>query len=181
MATERIFISADVPMVPEIEEAIADIKKASNVRPVPKEQMHITLKFLGDTDAASIPILCSELKDRLSSFSGFGLAMKGMGVFPDIRNPRVVWIGFEDPEELIKLSDAVTEAVSSLKLRCDKKKFSPHVTLGRINGKTDLSAILEKYREKEFCRFRCTSVNVMRSELTPKGAKHSVVCRIELS
>ncbi len=177
---ERIFISIDIPLNDNIENLLHELRNVKNVRPVSKNQIHITLKFLGDTESSSIPKLCAELKTALSGTSSFELSMKGLGVFPNEHNPRVIWIGFEKSDEMVKLANDVENVLSSLKLNYDKKKFSPHVTVGRINGKSDITDILSNNREKEFCKFQCSSVNVMKSELLPTGAKHTVVESIRL-
>ena len=89
-------------------------------------------------------------------------------------------MGVKAPDELFSIADIVDETVRSMKLKCDDKKFSPHITVGRIDGRPDLKDIFEKNKGRGFCSFRCSSVKVMKSELTPKGAIHSVIESIEL-
>ena len=78
------------------------------------------------------------------------------------------------------LADKVRSVLDSLKIGYDGKKFSPHLTLARTNGPADISEFIKSYSEEEFSRFTCSSVKVMKSELSPKGARHTVMKRIEL-
>lgn len=176
----RTFISVDIPMTDEIEQLLEELKGVPNVRPVPEGQIHITLKFLGDTYPDKVEKLCRALRTSLSGTPSFDLSLKGIGAFPSIRDPRVIWVGFEDSSELLSLASIVDETVSMLKLKCDDKRFSPHMTVGRVNGRTDIASLVASDTDKVFCSFRCTHVNIMRSELTPKGARHSVIERIDL-
>lgn len=176
----RTFISIDVPITDEIRSILRDLKLTDGIRPSPESQIHITLKFLGDTDSRKIPKLCEKLKIAFEGKERFDLCMKGIGMFPNSRNPRVLWIGFDDGALLRDTADLVNSVVNSMNLTADDKPFSPHVTVGRFDGKADISGILSKYMGAEFCRFTCSRINVMKSELSPKGAKHSVMGTVEL-
>lgn len=176
----RTFISVDVPITDEIEGILGRMRSLDNIRPVPKDQIHLTLKFLGDTDEKDVKRVCDSLKDVLSGTGPFDICVKGVGAFPDKKHARVVWLGVKEPEPLIETADKVDSVVKGMRLSSDDKRFSPHITVGRINGRADLKDIFERYRDTEFCRFSCGHVDVMKSVLTPKGAIHSVVERIEL-
>ncbi len=176
----RTFISVDVPMTDGLKETLDALKGYENVRTVNEEQLHLTLKFLGDTDEKKVEKLCSALKASLDGKNPFDVVIEGTGAFPNERNPRVVWLGVRDPGRLIELADAVDSTVKGLNIKADDKKFSPHLTLGRINGRCDLKEFFKENGGKVFCSFRCDHVDVMKSVLTPKGAIHSVISRIEL-
>ena len=176
----RTFISVDIPLTDAIKEALDEMKRTDNVRPVPEGQMHLTLKFLGDQDERKVEKLCSSLKDTLNGTEPCDIVVEGVGAFPDMRRPKVVWLGVKDPESLIGLAKKVDSAVKRMKLKSDDKRFSPHITIGRVNGRAELDDFFSRYKGIEFCRFRCDHVDVMKSVLTPKGAIHSVVKRIEL-
>ena len=176
----RTFISIDIPVTDEIAGALDDLKRTENVRPVPKQQMHLTLKFLGDQDERKVERLCSSLRDALSGTGPFDITVEGIGAFPDMKHPKVVWLGIKDPELLIGLADKVDSVVKGLKLKADDKRFSPHITVGRVTGRTDLKDFFARYEKTSFCSFTCGHVDVMKSVLTPKGAIHSMIERIEL-
>lgn len=176
----RTFISVDIPLTDVIDEVLGEMRRADNVRPVPKEQIHLTLKFLGDQDEKKIERLCSSLRDSLHGTEPFDIRVEGVGAFPDIRHPKVVWLGVKDPKPLIELANKVDSAVKAMKLKSDDKRFSPHITIGRVNGRADLDDFFGRYKGTSFCTCRCDHIDVMKSVLTPKGAIHSVVERIEL-
>jgi len=176
----RTFISIDIPLTDAIEEVLDEMKRTDNVRPVPKGQIHLTLKFLGDQDERKVEKLCSSLKETLNGTEPFDIIVEGVGAFPDMKHPKVVWLGVRNPELLIGLADKVDSAVKGLKLKSDDKRFSPHITIGRVNGKANLDDFFCRYKGTEFCCFRCDHVDVMKSVLTPKGAIHSIIERIEL-
>ena len=176
----RTFISVDIPLTDVIDEVLGEMRRADNVRPVPKEQIHLTLKFLGDQDEKKIERLCSSLRDSLHGTEPFDIRVEGVGAFPDIRHPKVVWLGVKDPKPLIELANKVDSAVKAMKLKSDDKRFSPHITIGMVNGRADLDDFFGRYKGTSFCTCRCDHIDVMKSVLTPKGAIHSVVERIEL-
>ena len=176
----RTFISVDVPITEEISSLLKTLRAIKGIRVPPEGQIHLTLKFLGDTDEKKVTKLCASLREALSDSSSFDVNIEGLGAFPNERNPRVLWMGVKEPEELIGLADIVDETVRSLNLRCDDKKFSPHITVGRVEGRPDLKYVFKNLKGKGFCSFRCSSVKVMKSELTPRGAIHTVIDSIEL-
>ena len=176
--TVRTFISIDVPITNSIKDIVDEAHRTRNVRAVSLKQIHITLRFLGDTDERKLPELCSRLKDVFKGFGQFDVCVKGTGVFPDIKRPRVIWIGVEHPERLIEASDIVTKILDSMKLDYDGKKFSPHITIGRVEGKADIEGILD--HDAIFSQFSCTEIKVMGSELRPTGAVHTVIDRVPL-
>ena len=177
----RLFVSVEVSVSETMRSAISEIGSIRNVRPSREDQIHITLSFLGDTPSERIPGLVSNLRESLSGTSLFGLSLKGVGAFPNVRRPRVVWIGIDDGrDELALLADRVREAVRKSRLRQDDKPFSPHVTVGRVQGPADISEAERKYRGTVFSEFTVGSVRLMRSVLASSGAKHTVVEDIAL-
>ena len=176
----RTFISVDVPVTEELRSVLETLKKVDGVRVTPENQLHLTLKFLGDVDEKNVERLCSELKRSLAGTEPFDVVIQGTGAFPNQRNPRVLWLGVKDPKRLIDAAEVVDSTVKGLKIKADDKKFSPHLTVGRINGKCDLKDFFKNNDKKVFCSFRCDHIDVMKSVLTPKGAMHSIVDRIKL-
>ena len=176
----RTFISIDVPITDEISSLLDSLRAIKGIKVPPDGQIHLTLKFLGDTDDKKVKKLCTSLREALFDSPTFDITIEGLGAFPNERNPRVLWMGVKAPDELINIAEIVDDNIKSLNLRCDDKKFSPHITVGRIDGRPDLKELFEKNKGRCFCRFRCSSVSVMKSELTPRGAIHTVIDSIEL-
>ena len=177
----RLFVSVDVSVSEAMRSVVAEIGSIRNVRASKEDQIHITLSFLGDTPPERIPGLVANLRESLSGISSFGLSLKGIGAFPNVRRPRVVWIGIDEGrDELALLADRVRGAVAKSRLRQDDKPFSPHVTVGRVQGPADVSEAERRYRGTVFSEFTVGSVRLMRSVLAPSGAKHTVVEDIAL-
>ena len=176
--TIRTFISIDVPITDEIKNIVDRVRHIRNVKSVSVKQIHITLRFLGCTDERRLPELCSRLQSKFEGFGRFDVSVKGTGVFPDAKRPRVVWMGVESPEPLIKASRMVTEVLDEMGLDYDRKAFSPHITIGRVNGKAELDDVL--MIQDIFSQFTCTEIKVMGSELRPTGAVHTVIGTVKL-
>ena len=177
----RLFVSVDVSVSEAMRSIAAEIGSIRNVRASKEDQIHITLSFLGDTPPERIPGLVANLRESLSGISSFGLSLKGIGAFPNVRRPRVVWIGIDEGRnELALLAGRVRYAVRKSRLKQDDKPFSPHVTIGRVQGPVDVSELEKRYRDKVFSEFRVDSVRLMSSVLGPSGAKHTLVERIVL-
>ena len=177
--SKRLFVSVSVPVTDAMRDAISELAKVRNVRTEKTEKIHITLCFLGDTDVRRIPELRDRLRDALSSEHDFQIRLEGIGAFPDMRRPRVVWIGIES-DALAAIAGKVRGAIADCGLDFDRKPFSAHVTIGRVSGHADVSNISDRYRNIVFAEFKADSVRLMASELLPTGAKHTVVERFPL-
>ncbi len=177
--SRRLFVSVSVPVTDPIRDTLAELASVGNVRAEKADKIHITLCFLGDTDVRRIPELRDRLRETLSSEHRFTIRLKGIGAFPDVKRPRVVWIGIES-DALARIVDAVRGVVDSCRLDHDRKPFSPHVTVGRVNGRADVRGLAERHRDTVYAKFEADSVRLMASELLPTGAKHTVVERFPL-
>jgi len=172
----RLFIAVDLPA--EIRPAIVDlcqgIGAARWVRP---EQLHITLRFLGDTPEDQL----DDLRERLRQVRapGFELALRGTGVFPpagDRKPARVLWLGLDPPEPLRILKIAVDTALGP-DPEAAKRGFSPHLTLARfpIRPRHDLDRFLADHAGFDGGRFLVGTFRLYRSTLRPAGALHEIV------
>ena len=177
MAKVRTFVSLRVPEDDGILHLLDDLSSVRGIRTVRREQIHLTLLFLGDTDERDVRGLIDSLRISMRSFAPFDIAMRGTGAFPDMKRPRVFWIGADGGTALYDVADAVRRSADGLGLGYDRKPFRPHVTLGRISGRADISCMIS---DREFCTFRCSEILVMGSELGDGGAKHTVLGRIPL-
>lgn len=138
MAALRTFIAINVP--PAVLDTITRIQNrfkslglhASWVKP---GNIHLTLKFLGDTDPDRIPGIQYTLTETLASYTRFQLLLDSVGVFPDTKNPRVLWLGLKDGEGALKtLQTDIEKALESIGFPKEQRPFSPHVTLARIKS-----------------------------------------------
>ncbi len=137
--------------------------------------IHLTLKFLGDVDEALVPEVVEAVGRAAGASSGFDMTTTRLGAFPSPRRPRVVWAGVDAPDALYELQTAVDGELASLGFERERKRFHPHVTLGRLREPgADLSGLLAAVDVPR----EATSVDrvlVMKSTLRPSGAVHEVV------
>ena len=144
-----------------------------DAKPTKINQIHFTLEFLGEIDE----IRCERVKNIIKkiSFSSFDLSLKGVGVFPNLKNPRVIWIGIDSNgvEKLIAIANEIGMKLTALGFQNDKK-FKPHLTIFRVKKKiNDISVMMKKYQTVEFGIQTISKIKVKRSVLSPKGPEYS--------
>lgn len=106
---------------------------------------------------------------------GGRITVKGVGYFPNIKRPRIVWAGVESDVDIRGIAADLRRGLREAGLPFDDKPFSPHITVGRVRGEPDLQALLRRYRTEEFGSVLCGDIRVMKSNLGTGGAEHSVV------
>ena len=144
-----------------------------DAKPTKIDQIHFTLKFLGEIDE----IRCEQVKDTIKkiSFSSFDLLLKGVGGFPNLKNPRVIWIRIDENgvEKLTALANEIGMKLTSLGFE-DDKKFKPHLTIFRVKKKiNDISVMMKNYQTIDFGTQTVSKIKVKRSVLSPKGPEYS--------
>lgn len=141
------------------------------------EGMHLTLKFLGEIEEKRVPKIEASLEMATNGIGSFSLRVSSMGTFPDIRRPRVVWIGLEeDGGSLSKLQENVERELGAIGFPGEKRGFTPHLTLGRIRSNRNIEKLLNLINEEkavEVGGFGVSSILLMRSELRPTGAVYT--------
>lgn len=136
METYRLFIAAELPPPVKTElVAIQERLQRGNppVRWVAPEAMHLTLHFLGETDAALLPQLGTALRAAAAGHAAIELHLAGAGAFPNLRQPGVLWVGVGGAvAALQRLQAAVETSIAALGLPRESRPFHPHLTLGRV-------------------------------------------------
>ena len=182
----RTFVS--VPLPASLVEAIHQYQHPlqqydADVRWVSSDNLHITLKFLGDVDEARLPGMSFALKAALASETSFSAAMEGSGTFPHSGAPRVVWVGLsQGGSRLTRLAHRVDTALAGLGFPAETRPFRPHVTIGRVKTPRNIRPLLEAIEADPFEgeRFSVESVHLMKSVLTPAGPQYSVLNSFKL-
>ncbi len=174
----RLFLAIACPN--ELKERIInvqrEVKPAGSMKLVERENIHLTLKFLGEVNDKKIPAITENL-NFLNEEKKFKVILKGVGAFPNAGHARVIWVGVEDGDVIINLNKKIEEELSKLGFGRDER-FHPHFTIARVKFVKDrgkLQDIFEKYKNEEFCNFIAEKIELMKSELTPKGPVYSVV------
>jgi 2'-5' RNA ligase len=157
---------------------------ARHVTWVKPGNLHLTLKFLGNARAAQAKRLLESLRHKARKLSPFEVALAGLGAFPSLRRPRVIWVGVtEGADALRDLAAKVEGAAAKAGFPRESRAFSPHLTLGRVKmaGKGEsLQALLARSDPGPLGRFPVGEVVLFQSRLSPGGAVHTPLHRVAL-
>ncbi|WP_299027630.1 RNA 2',3'-cyclic phosphodiesterase [uncultured Thermanaerothrix sp.] len=156
------------------------------IRWVPPENIHLTLRFLGEIQPETLQGFITYLPSLAQAFSPFTLHLQGLGVFPGLRHPRVLWVGVKAPESLFNLQHEVENLAHQLGIPPEDRPFTPHITLGRMRpdfGSQD-QIVLETQLRNLAQRFNASlyveEVCLFRSDLLPDGARYTLLLRTPL-
>lgn len=171
----RAFIS--IPVAPHVTQAIAACQRelvaaaGEAVRWTPVDQIHLTLQFLGNVSPTELAQIQKRLRGIMKSLQ---LLAQGLGAFPSLRNPRVIWVGLGGDIDELK---AVQSAVENATGRREDRPFHPHLTIGRVREGKRVRLNLNQWKSQPFGEWTAGELLLMQSKLSPKGATHSVVPR----
>lgn len=180
----RTFVAIEPP--PGVREELARLAqelgpRAGRVRWARPGGMHLTLKFLGDTRPEDVAAMAEALVQAVAGFGELELALDGLGRFPAQGRPRVVWAGLTGQAgRLAELAGRVEEALSPFGYPPEKRPFSPHLTLGRVEKAAPaLTALLDKAKVRPQ-GFTVRELAHFRSTLTPRGAIYDKLTQIPI-
>lgn len=176
----RMFISIPIRDKQALAPILAEMKLTHNVRPSPIDQMHITMRFIGDIDDGKTKKVVKAVSDAVAGMEPFTITIGNAGCFPKPERPSVLWIGAEPGTTLRSISDRIATNLKAANIQFDEKPFKSHITVGRCTGPMDPRPFIEKYSGKEIETFLCDEILIMRSELSPQGAKHTVLERVKI-
>jgi 2'-5' RNA ligase len=182
----RLFIASKIILDPSTKKHISSIRSKlhrENIKWVNTDIMHITYKFLGDTDEQLLPDIKDQLQEIAAKFPKTSLILKGMGVFPSPFKPRVLWLGFEENNILTKLAESIDKQLEQLGFETENRPFKPHLTLGRIKYLKDKNTLLELLKNYQTCQFQEIPINqitLFKSQLTPSGPIYTPLANFEL-
>ena len=146
--------------------------------------LHLTLKFLGAVPEERIEAIAGALSTSAPDLHPFEARIRGLGAFPSAVKPRVIWAGVHDgAAEMTTLAGRVDAALAPLGFAREERPFSPHVTLGRVRQPRRDPALAEALAgaiAREFGRMRVPGAFLMRSELSPRGARYSELAKVPL-
>ena len=176
----RSFIAVAMP--PEVAERLVAAQDrlrpvAGGVKWVDSGSFHVTLKFLGAVEEGRLRETWRSVAEALTGATAFALRLKGVGAFPDARRARVIWAGTkEGREELLGLAERVEQACERHGFARENRPFQGHLTLGRVREPVVNERLVEEIEGlagEEFGTVRADRVLLMKSELTPKGARYT--------
>lgn len=183
MSLLRSFIAIEIPL--EIQKNI--YKETSNfrreidglVRWVSAENIHLSLKFLGDVSPSNVEFLIQMLRNEADNVDGFSIHLTGLGSFPSLKRPRVLYIGIHAPAGMEALHRGIESASRRLGYESEERPFAPHLTLGRV--RQNITAVeqqkirrwIEATQVDVLGTVRVDSVHLYKSELKPSGSVYT--------
>lgn len=187
----RTFLSIDLPESTK-NEIISHIQRfkdltQSKIRWVNRENLHITLKFLGKFDGSHIQPLDILLSDRLKTIPKFNIHIDRMGAFPNFHTPKITWLGFDYPENLSQIYKHIEDCVVKLGYEADDKPFLPHLTLGRVRrdlSNSEIKDIGQTMANVDLniqAEFIAERVTLFKSDLTREGPIYSKLFEVKLA
>ncbi|MBT3368774.1 MAG: RNA 2',3'-cyclic phosphodiesterase [Nitrospina sp.] len=184
MSVVRAFIAVDLP--PDLQERLAQVihklKEQMGdvpVRWVPAENMHLTLKFLGDVSMSNLDVLKDILRGEAVDREQMVISLGTLGAYPKVRRPRVIWVRMEAPAELDALQRSIDKQTARVGYARDNRPFSPHITMGRVsrNATPDevriVGDVLNTMKIGYLGVARIGAVHLYRSDLQSDGAVYS--------
>lgn len=190
MSLLRAFIAVEIPL--EIRKSVCKViaplqeEVGNAVRWVPMENMHLTLKFLGDVSPVNVELLSQMLRAEVDLFHCFDLHLSGLGAFPNIKRPRVIYVGIQAPPTLDSLQRGIESSARRLGYESEERGFSPHLTVGRIKQNVTgaeqqtIRHALEETRIDSLGTARVDSVHLYKSDLKPTGSVYTRLSSAQL-
>jgi RNA 2',3'-cyclic 3'-phosphodiesterase len=178
---KRLFLAIDIAPGEALLEAFDNIRhtlRMEKINWVRKDQMHLTLAFLGDTEENMIPGLVSGFESAVKAHHSFSLTLAGLGVFRNIHDPRVIWIGCQSEKEFQDIKSDTDRVLESLGFEVEARSFAPHLTLGRIKSMRHLnhmSQLIGVYKDMVFQSENIRKIVLYESKLTVEGPEYTPV------
>jgi RNA 2',3'-cyclic 3'-phosphodiesterase len=186
----RAFIS--ISLDPELKEVLVKIQRqlqaASGrgaIRWTPIDQLHLTLRFLGNVDEERLPQLGRALESACLNVQSFTLSIADLGCFPSIQRPKVIWAGIQgDLVRLRDLQEKISREAASFASHFEEREFHPHLTIGRVKDRSgplrDFSDAVRQASGLRLGQWTVTGVDLMQSKLSPQGSIYTQLQRIPL-
>jgi RNA 2',3'-cyclic 3'-phosphodiesterase len=184
MSLLRTFIAVEIPApirqtIQRKTEALCNTLSDSLVRWVAMDNLHLTLKFLGAVSSAKMAELTQMLRVETDSFSAFDIQLSGLGSFPSLRRPRVLFIGIQAPAALEALQHSIESACARLGYESEARDFHPHLSIGRVrrdistSDQQKIRHAIEATKIDSLGTARVDSVHLYKSDLKPSGSVYT--------
>jgi 2'-5' RNA ligase len=192
MSLLRVFIAIELPapVCDAIQKQTARLRQTLGteiIRWVPAQNMHLTLKFLGDTTSSHLEFVKQLLAREAVIHSQFDLQLGGLGSFPNSRRPRLLWIGIHAPAGLASLQKDIETGIARLGYELEERDFSPHLTIGRVRQTVSppevqkVRAALDTIQLGNIGIARVDSIHLFKSDLQPGGSIYTKLFSAPLS
>ncbi len=191
MGLLRAFLAAELPseLQDAIQTATADLRRRLGgdlVRWVPAQNVHLTLKFLGDVSPTSLDLIQHMLQTEAGQYRPFDASVAGFGCYPNSRRPRILWVGLQAPPILNSLQHDLDSAAARLGYPPEDRDFSPHLTIGRVRQNVTASDLQKIRTEVEHVQVgdlgstRVDAIHLFKSDLLPTGSVYTKLFSAQL-
>lgn len=176
---------ATFPRAPTITELLTRLDSIGKpLRTVPVENLHLTLNFLGDTNEELLPAVSRIVLSVAESEPRFSITFRGLGTFPNIRRPSVVWAGVSSADPCVRLAKALSHFLKPLGFEPEQRPYRPHLPLARVKRPLSddrLKNLVTQMEGVEFATLDVTGIALMESTQTPSGVVYRKVESARLS
>lgn len=184
----RLFIAVPLPekIQNQIFQESSDLRGSdAPIHWIPHENLHLTLKFLGEVPADRIQKIQDSMINAVKDFHPFEINFAGVGAFPSLTHPRVIWVGTtEGQETLAKLAKELENQLEVLGFSKEERPYKSHLTIGRVRERKSVKDFKEKavtFEKTSFAGFSVNMISLMQSILSPKGAAYKTVYEVKLT
>jgi 2'-5' RNA ligase len=177
-----IAVELDPHLLPKVLELQSEVLSVgADIKAVEPENIHFTLRFLGEITQSTVDEVMTCMNGLI--FAPFLIEIRGVGSFPNMRNPRVVWIGLSmGSDAFSRLSRQLDDRLAEIGLRSEGERFTPHLTFGRVRSGRNKAALIKKLGEllnSEVGKMKVESVKLKKSMLTPRGPIYTTLLDVK--
>jgi len=180
----RTFIAIELPQ--EIRDFLSQLQEElkssqADVKWVKPENIHLTLKFLGEVDDRKLDKIIEIIEDTTRGKNKFQMRISSLGAFPKIDFPRVIWVGVDIGDKEAKgIAEELEEKLAKIAIPKENRPFSSHITIGRMRSSLNREKLVQKLKHKaglsrENLEFCVTKITLFKSTLTPKGPIYEIL------
>lgn len=183
LSMKRLFAAIPIHLSEGILRSIASMQYAlegERIRWIPSENMHLTLKFFGNTPAKKITAMSEALSKATKDFPDFPLEIDRVGLFGSQHNPRVIWMGFGEEGPLYQLKKQITQELEKTGIYEDRQNFVPHLTIARIKKLGDkrfFQKVIDKHKNRFHQETKANELVLYESILKSTGAVYKEINR----
>lgn len=179
----RTFIAVRIPATASLRQLLTRIAAVGpKLRPVAADNLHVTLKFLGDTHDGQVPEITAAIQTSLAGKTACDVKLSGVGAFPNLHRPNVFWIGIQDNGFLADMVRSLDAALEPFGFAPEPRAFQPHLTVLRVKFRPppEMFELAAEHASADFGTAHIDAVEYFQSELKPGGSQYTLLASVPL-